>query len=81
MKKRGLTRVPRTLYRRGKAPKICITEAVNRQLARYEEMLMYQECLIEAFLHISDEETKKKVFSKLSSAQRKDLQRRAGKLT
>jgi transposase-like protein len=81
MKKRDLVRIPRTLLKRGKAPKVCISEPVNRQFERYEEILIYQECLIESLLLHIDKDAKKKVFAMLSPAQRRDLKRREKKLT
>lgn len=81
MKKRDLVRIPRTLLKRGKTPKVCISEPVNRQFERYEEILIYQECLIESLLLHIDKDAKKKVFAMLSPAQRRDLKRREKKLT
>jgi len=80
MKKRGMVRIPRTLTRRGKAPKVVFSEPVNRQFERYEEIILYQECLIEAFYRNSDEEGKKKLLEKLSPTQRRNL-KRTGKLS
>lgn len=80
MKKRGLVRIPRTLTRRGKAPKVVLSEPVNRQFERYEEIILYQECLIEAFYANSSEEGKKKLLEMLSPTQRKNL-KRTGKLS
>lgn len=79
MRKRGLARIPRTLIKRGNAPKALFSEAVNRQFKRYEEMLIYQESLIEAMYSVADEETKKKLLEKLSPVQQRNLKRK-GKL-
>jgi transposase-like protein len=76
MQKRGLKRIPRTLYKRGNAPKVLISEPINRQLQRYEEMLLYQECMIKSMLEMMDDETKKKAFSQLSPAQQRFLKRK-----
>lgn len=80
MNKRGLTRRPRTLTRRGNAPKAFIPESVNRQLKRYEEIIMYQEIFIESMYAVADEETKKKLLEKLSPTQRRNL-KKTGKLS
>jgi transposase-like protein len=80
MRKRGIVRIPRTLIRRGKAPKVLISEPVNRQFQRYEEMLIYQESLIEALFEVADEETKKKLLKKLSPSQQRNL-KRTGRLS
>jgi len=80
MKKRGMVRIPRTLTRRGNAPKVIFSEPVNKQFERYEEIILYQECLIEAFYRNSDEEGKKKLLEKLSPTQRRNL-KRTGKLS
>lgn len=80
MKKRGITRIPRTIVKRGKAPRAFISEPVNRQLKTYEEMIMYQEIMIEAMYEVADEETKKKVLEWLSPTQRRNLKKR-GKLS
>ena len=74
MKKRELVRIPKTLYRRGKAPLVQISAAVNRQFEEYEEYMIYFRCIIEQLLHHMDEETKKKVFSQLSKDQQRRLQ-------
>ncbi len=79
MKKRGLVRRPRTLTRRQNAPRAFISEPVNRQFQRYEEIIMYQEKLIEALYEAGDGELKKKLLSGLSPTQRKNL-RSKGKL-
>jgi len=76
MRKRGLARIPRTLIKRGNAPKALFSEAVNRQFKRYEEMLIYQESLIEAMYSVADEETKKKLLEKLSPVQQRNLKRK-----
>jgi transposase-like protein len=80
MKKHGLVRRPRSLTRRGKAPKAFISEPVNRQFERYEEIILYQETLIEAFYAFATEEQKKKLLEKLSPTQRRNL-KRSGKLS
>lgn len=48
MKKRGLVLIPKTLANRKSAPKAVISEPVNRQLQHYEEVILYQQCLLEA---------------------------------
>jgi transposase-like protein len=80
MKKRGMVRIPRTLTRRGVAPKVVFSEPVNRQFERYEEIILYQECLIEALFANSGENDKKKLLEKLSPSQQKSLKRK-GKLS
>lgn len=80
MKKHGMVRIPRTLTRRGNAPKTLFSEPVNRQFKRYEEIILYQECLIEAFYENADEKIKKKLLDQLSPKQRKSLKRK-GKLS
>lgn len=80
MRKRGISRIPRTLIRRGKAPKALISEPINRQFQRYEEMLIYQESMIEALYEFADEETKKKLLEKLSPTQQRNL-KRTGRLS
>lgn len=80
MKKRGMTRAPRTLTRRKNAPRAYIPEAVDRQLKRYEEMLLYQQIFIESMYEVADEETKKKLLEKLSPTQRRNL-KKTGKLS
>ena len=79
MKKRGMTRIPRTLTKRKNAPKVLFPESVNRQFKRYEEIIMYQESMIEAMFEVADEETKKKLLERLSPTQQKRL-KRTGKL-
>ena len=79
MSKRGLTRIPRTLTRRKNAPQAFISEPVNRQFQRYEEIIMYQEKLIEALYQVGNEELKKKLLQELSPTQRKNL-KNTGKL-
>ena len=79
MKKRGLIRIPRTLTKRKNAPMVIINEPINRQFQRYEEIIMYQESLIEAFYSEADEVTKKKLLEKLSPSQQARL-KRTGKL-
>jgi transposase-like protein len=76
MQRRGLKRIPRTLYKRGNAPKAIFSEPVNRQFKRYEEMLIYQECMIQSLLENMDEESKKKAFAKLSTDQQRFLMRK-----
>jgi len=73
MKKRGMVRIPRTLTKRKKAPMVMINEPINRQFKRYEEIIMYQESMIEAMYEVADEETKKKLLEKLSPSQQKRL--------
>lgn len=80
MKKRGLVRIPRTMVKRKSAPKVLISEPVNRQLKRYEEMLFYQECLIEAMYQEGTPEQKKKLLEMLTPKQRKSL-KQTGKLS
>lgn len=80
MKKRDLVRIPRTLTRRGKAPKVLFSEPVNRQFKRYEEILLYQTCLIESMFKVADEETKKKLLLLLTPAQQRNV-KRTGKLS
>jgi len=80
MRKRGMIRRPRSLIRRGKEPFALITEPVNRQFSRYEEIIMYQECLIEAFYSEANEEQKKKLLERLSPRQRRNL-KATGKLS
>lgn len=80
MKKRGMTRIPRTLTRRKGAPRAYITEPMDRQLKRYEEIIMYQETFIEAMYAVADGETKKKLLEKLSPTQRRNL-KKTGKLS
>jgi len=79
MKKRNMVRIPRGLTKRGKAPRVIISEPINRQFQRYEEIIMYQESLIEAFYSEADEETKKKLLEKLSPSQQARL-KKTGKL-
>jgi hypothetical protein len=55
-------------------------EPVNRQFERYEEIILYQETLIEAFYAFATEEQKKKLLEKLSPTQRRNL-KRSGKLS
>jgi transposase-like protein len=76
MKKRGMKRIPRTLVNRGNAPKVIFSEPVNRQFKRYEEMLMYQESMLEALFAVADEETKKKLLEMLSPSRGKSLKRK-----
>ncbi|MDP3013072.1 MAG: hypothetical protein Q8M92_02435 [Candidatus Subteraquimicrobiales bacterium] len=80
MKKRGLVRIPRTLFKRGNAPKVLISEPVNRQYKRYEEIILYQNCLLEALYELGNAELKKKLLEKLSPKQRKSL-KQTGKLS
>jgi transposase-like protein len=80
MKKRGLVRIPRTLTKRGNAPKVIFSEAVNHQFRRYEEIILYHTCLIESMFKVADEETKKKLLSMLTPAQQRNLKRK-GKLS
>lgn len=75
MKKRGISRIPKTLTKRKKAPLVIINEPINRQFQRYEEIILYQESLIEAFFSESDEATKKKLLERLSPSQQKRLKR------
>jgi transposase-like protein len=75
MKKRDMLRIPRTLTKRKNAPMVLIHGPINRQFERYEEVIMYQESLIEALYSEADEETKKKLLEKLSSSRRKRLKR------
>jgi transposase-like protein len=75
MKKRGMLRIPRTLTKRKNAPMVLIHEPINRQFERYEEIIMYQESLIEALYSEADEETKKKLLKQLSPSQQSRLKR------
>ena len=75
MKKRDMLRIPRTLTKRKNALMVLIHGPINRQFERYEEVIMYQESLIEALYSEADEETKKKLLEKLSSSRRKRLKR------
>lgn len=75
MKKRDMLRIPRTLTKRKNALMVLIHGPINRQFERYEEVIMYQESLIEAQYSEADEETKKKLLEKLSSSRRKRLKR------
>ncbi len=59
MKKRDMLRIPRTLTKRKNALMVLIHGPINRQFERYEEVIMYQESLIEALYSEADEETKK----------------------
>lgn len=79
MKKRGLLRIPRTLTKRKKAPLVMINEPINRQFQRYEEIIMYQQSLIEALYAESDQNTKKKLLEQLSPTQQRRL-KQTGKL-
>jgi transposase-like protein len=79
MKKRGMVRIPRTLTKRKKAPMAMIHEPINRQFQRYEEIIMYQECMIEALYAEADEAIKKKLLEMLSPSQRARL-KKTGKL-
>lgn len=76
MRKRGLVRVPRSLTKRKDTQMVLINEPINRQFKRYEEIIMYQESLIEALYSESDEETKKKLLEKLSPSQQARLKKR-----
>ncbi|MBM3120172.1 MAG: transposase [Chloroflexi bacterium] len=76
MKKRGLTRIPRSIVNRGKAPKVFISEPVNRQLRIYEEMIEYQEFVIETLFEVADEDTKKKLLDWLSPKRRANLRKK-----
>jgi len=79
MKKRGLLRIPKTLTKRKKAPLVMINEPINRQFQRYEEIIMYQQSLIEAIYAESDQNTKKKLLEQLSPTQQRRL-KQTGKL-
>lgn len=79
MKKRGLLRIPKTLTKRKKAPLVMINEPINRQFQRYEEIIMYQQSLIEALYAESDQNTKKKLLEQLSPTQQRRL-KQTGKL-
>jgi hypothetical protein len=79
MKKRGMIRIPRTLTKRKNAPMVLIHEPIDRQLRKYEEIIMYQESLIEALYSEADEETKKKLSERLSPSRRAKL-KKTGKL-
>lgn len=80
MKKRGLVRVPKGMLKRKSAPPVQVSEAVNRQLKRYEEMLFYQECMLEALYRNGTPEQKKKLLEMLTPTQRKNL-KQTGKLS
>jgi len=80
MKKRGLVRIPKTLVNRKSAPKAVISEPVNRQLQHYEEVILYQQCLIEAAYQNGTPEQKKKLLELLPPKQRKSL-KQTGKLS
>lgn len=75
MKKRGMVRIPRTLTKRKNAPMVLINEPINRQFKHYEEIIMYQESMIEALYAVADKETKKKVLEKLSPSQQAKLKK------
>ena len=75
MKKRGMVRIPRTLTKRKNAPMVLIHEPINRQFERYEEIIMYQESLIEALYLEADEKTKKKLLERLSPSQQARLKK------
>lgn len=79
MKKRDMVRIPRTLTKRGKAPMVLINEPINRQLKRYEEIIMYQDSTIEALYSVVDKETKKKLLERLLPSQQARL-KKTGKL-
>jgi transposase-like protein len=79
MKKRGLLRIPKTLTKRKKAPLVMINEPINHQFQRYEEIIMYQQSLIEALYAESDQKTKKKLLEQLSPTQQRRL-KQTGKL-
>ena len=59
MKKRGLVRIPKTMVKRKNAPKVQVSEAINRQFQRNEELIIYQQCLIEAMYQEATDEQKK----------------------
>lgn len=80
MKKRGLVRIPKTMVNRKSAPKVMISEPVNRQFQRYEEIIMYQQCLIEAAYQEGTPEQKKKLLEMLTPKQRKSM-KQTGKLS
>jgi hypothetical protein len=56
-----------------------IHEPIDRQFRKYEEIIMYQESLIEALYSEADEETKKKLLEGLSPSRRARL-KKTGKL-
>jgi len=80
MKKRGLVRIPRTMVNRKTAPKVVVSEPVNRQFQRYEEIIMYQQCMLEALYREGTPEQKKKLLAMLTPKQRKSL-KQTGKLS
>ena len=71
MKKRDMLRIPRTLTKRKNALMVLIHGPINRQFERYEEVIMYQESLIEAQYSEADEETKKTVRKALIISEKK----------
>ena len=73
MKKRCIKRIPRRITPRLQTPSILISESVNRQFKHYEELIIYQESVIEAFWSTADKQTKKKLLKKLSPAQQTNL--------
>jgi len=80
MKKRNLVRIPRTLVKRGRAPMVLISEPIERQFKQYEEIIMYQQCMIEALYAEGNAEIKKKLLSMLPPKQRRSL-KKTGKLS
>jgi transposase-like protein len=80
MKKRGLVRIPKTMVKRKSAPQVLISEPVNRQFQRYEEIIMYQQCMLEAMYQEGTPEQKKKLLGMLTPKQRKSL-KQTGKLS
>jgi transposase-like protein len=80
MRRRGLVRIPKGMLKRKSAPQVLIPTPVERQLKRYEAMLFYQECLLEAAYRNGTPEQKKKLLEMLTPKQRKSL-KQTGKLS
>jgi transposase-like protein len=79
MKKRGMTRIPRTMKTKRGEPKVCIPERINHEFSRLEETILYLQTVVESMFSVVDEESKKKLLEKLSPSLRKRL-KKEGKL-